>query len=338
MRERADLQRLIRDKIGVLGPDLMVLDEEFTGWEKSLRRIDLLCLDKDANLVVVELKRTEDAGHSDLQSIRYAAMVSKMKFDEAVAAHTGYLERRGMVKEAQKAEESVLGFLEWDTADEGKFAERVRVILAAADFSKEVTTTVLWLREQEIDVRCVRIKPYRLDEKLMVDVEEIIPLPEAAHYLERIRRKERAERESRASEKDFTRFDVTVNGVLHPDLPKNRAMLCVAQGLVAAGVQTEEIAEAIGWKSETLWRSCEGKHTEQSFAHRVLEDPKRTFDRRRWFAREGELMFQAGRTYAMHSNWGGQQTIDWLHTLAQRWSKAGVEIRRHEEDPETEAA
>ena len=34
--------------------------EEFSDWEDSHRRIDLLCLDKDADLVVVELKRTED--------------------------------------------------------------------------------------------------------------------------------------------------------------------------------------------------------------------------------------------------------------------------------------
>ena len=35
---------------------------------------NLLCIDREANLVVVELKRTEDGGHMDLQAIRYAAM------------------------------------------------------------------------------------------------------------------------------------------------------------------------------------------------------------------------------------------------------------------------
>jgi hypothetical protein len=46
-------------------------------WEDSSRSIDLLCIDKQANLVVIELKRTEDGGHMELQAIRYAAMVSK---------------------------------------------------------------------------------------------------------------------------------------------------------------------------------------------------------------------------------------------------------------------
>lgn len=313
----------------------MVLAEEFGNWEESRRRIDLLCLDRKANLVVVELKRTEDGGHSDLQAIRYAAMVSKMEFAEAVAAHADYLRRRGSERDAETA---ILGFLDWAARDEGSFGGNVRVILAAADFSKEVTTTVLWLREQDIDVRCVRIKPYRLDESLLVDVEEIIPLPEAADYLERVRRKERAERESRTNEKDRTRFDVTVNGVVHESLPKNRAMLQVARGLIASGVHPDEIADAIGWKRKTLWRSCDGEHTEESFAAEILSNPELTLDPRRWFARDGELVSHNGRTYAMHSNWGGQETIDWLHMLADRWPNDGVEVRKHQEGVDSEAA
>lgn len=62
VQERGDLQQLLKRRISVLAPDgdVMVLAEEFSDWEDSHRRIDLLCLDKDADLVVVELKRTED--------------------------------------------------------------------------------------------------------------------------------------------------------------------------------------------------------------------------------------------------------------------------------------
>lgn len=76
--ERKDLQRVIKDHIEVLGDDLMVITEEYGGWADSNRRIDLLCLDRLANLVVVELKRSEDGGHMELQAVRYAAMVSAM--------------------------------------------------------------------------------------------------------------------------------------------------------------------------------------------------------------------------------------------------------------------
>jgi RecB family endonuclease NucS len=55
-----------------------VITEEFSEWEDSSRRIDLLCLDQKARLVAIEIKRTEDGGHMELQAIRYAAMVSSM--------------------------------------------------------------------------------------------------------------------------------------------------------------------------------------------------------------------------------------------------------------------
>ena len=53
LRERADLQRLIRDQIEVLDPDLLVIGEEFGNWDESRRRIDLLAVDREANLVVI---------------------------------------------------------------------------------------------------------------------------------------------------------------------------------------------------------------------------------------------------------------------------------------------
>lgn len=80
--ERRDIQRLLRDQISVLDVVLdetfMVIAEEFGDWLDSSRRIDLLCIDTDANLVVIELKRTEDGGLMELQALRYAAMVSSM--------------------------------------------------------------------------------------------------------------------------------------------------------------------------------------------------------------------------------------------------------------------
>src|SRR5215213_330324 len=91
LRERGDLQRLLRDQVDVIAPDVLVISEEFGGWEDSKRRIDLLGIDREANLVVIELKRTEDGGHMELQAIRYAAMVSKMTFADAVAAHSKFL-------------------------------------------------------------------------------------------------------------------------------------------------------------------------------------------------------------------------------------------------------
>src|SRR5690349_8952567 len=95
IREREDLQRILRTHIDAVAPETFVIAEEFADWEDSSRSIDLLCLDKQANLVVIELKRTEDGGHMELQAIRYAAMVSKMTFGDAVSAHSKFLMKIG---------------------------------------------------------------------------------------------------------------------------------------------------------------------------------------------------------------------------------------------------
>src|ERR1700719_4135825 len=88
--ERQDIQRLLREQISVLDKRFMVIAEEFGDWLDASRRIDLLCLDSDANLVVVELKRTEDGGLMELQALRYAAMVSAMTFEQLVETFARY--------------------------------------------------------------------------------------------------------------------------------------------------------------------------------------------------------------------------------------------------------
>lgn len=73
-----DLQTAIKHNIAAISPDTLVIAEEFGGWDDSKRRIDLLGIDRDGNIVVIELKRDETGAHMELQALRYAAMVSTM--------------------------------------------------------------------------------------------------------------------------------------------------------------------------------------------------------------------------------------------------------------------
>lgn len=194
LQERKDLQKLLRNQIEVIAPDTLVIAEEFGEWEDSRRRIDLLGLDKEANLVVIELKRTDDGGHMELQAIRYAAMVSTMTFDKAVEVHGDYLRKIGRDDDAR---ESILNFFEWEEPDEDVFAQEVKILLVSADFGKELTTAVMWLNEYDLDIRCIRIKPYNDNGRTLIDVQQVIPLPEAEEYQVQIREKAARERSSR---------------------------------------------------------------------------------------------------------------------------------------------
>ena len=195
--ERRDLQRLLRDQISALDDRLLVVAEEFGDWIDSSRRIDLLCLDSDARLVVVELKRSEDGGHMELQALRYAAMVSAMTFDQLVETFARH--RNRVAPDTDGAKAAILEFLGWDEVSEDQFGLDTRIVLAAADFSKELTTAVMWLIERGIDIRCVRMKPYRMgDGTVLLDIQQLIPLPEATAFQTQIGVKKQAERQSRS--------------------------------------------------------------------------------------------------------------------------------------------
>jgi len=196
VKERSDLQRLLRTHIKVLGEELYVISEEFSDWEDSKRRIDLLAVDKMANLVVIEIKRTSDGGHMELQAIRYASMVSTMTFERAEQIHAKFLSEIG--KSGDAARSGILEFLGWDEPDSDSFASDVRIILVSEDFGKELTTAVLWLRDRDIDIRCIRLRPYQKDSLKLIDVQQIIPLPEAQEYQVKVREKEQHERKKKA--------------------------------------------------------------------------------------------------------------------------------------------
>ena len=197
IHERRHIQQLLKANIAVLDDSLMVIAEEFGEWVDSSRRIDLLCLDTEANLVVVELKRTEDGGHMELQALRYAAMISAMRFDQLVDTHARYLNPAR--PEHEEAQSAILDFLGWSEPDEDQFGQDTRIILASANFSKELTTAVLWLRDRDIDIRCVRLQPYRMTEgPVLLDVQQLIPLPETASFQTSIGVKRQAERKQRS--------------------------------------------------------------------------------------------------------------------------------------------
>lgn len=191
--ERSDLQRLLRSNISVVAPDVLILSEEFGDWNESRRRVDLLGVDRNAALVVIELKRDDVGGHMELQAIRYASMISRMTFSRAIVAYQSHLDTSAP---GQNAQAKLLDFLRWDEPREDEFGQDVRIILVAADFSKELTTSVLWLNERDLDIRCVRLKPYALGSETIVDVQQVVPLPEAQEYMIRVREKEMEQREA----------------------------------------------------------------------------------------------------------------------------------------------
>ncbi len=193
--ERQHIEEWIRKAPEILGEDLLVVSVEFDQFSTSKDRLDILAVDRQGNLVVVEIKRDSAAGYADLQSLRYAAMVSSMTVDALAPHYLEYL--RHYWKEdnltLEDAKDRIVEFVEAE--DFKDFSAKPRIILCSEDFSREVTTTALWLRTFDVDISCIRFSPYRVADKIIIVPNKIIPLPEAEQYQIEIQKKQ-AERAS----------------------------------------------------------------------------------------------------------------------------------------------
>lgn len=305
--ERTHLQAAVRDHIEVLGGDLLVVAEEFGEFEDTHRRIDLLCVDRQARLVVVELKRTDDGGHMELQALRYAAMVSVMTFDELVTTYARHLKRTGAADSDPDAARSEL--IEWldDTDDnEPVISRQVGVILAAADFSQEITTTVLWLNEfYSTEIRCVRLAPYRHEGRLLLDVQQVVPLPEAEALMVRLRKRESAVRAAKTTGADWTPYIITTPSGATEPLRKRRAILALVLAMAQVGVECAEMQKVI---PGSKFLAVDGELVDPELAREFADAHSRTPENlRRWFL--DEPIHQAGQTWVLSKQWGSQTEL-----------------------------
>ena len=312
--ERRDLQAALKHNISLLGDDLLVVAEEFTAFQDAHRRIDLLCVDRAAHPVVVELKRTNDGGHMELQALRYAAMVSALTVDDLVVALEGYLSHEG--KESSEARSILVDWFE--DGEETLVSQEVRIILASADFGREITTTVLWLNEvYSTDIRCVKMTPYRVDGRLLLNVEQLIPLPAAEEYTVQLRRQAAANRVVRQSGQDWTQYKVTTPEGSTTPLRKRWAVLAMARAVHEAGANPEDMLDVLRhrklrWVEGTL----DGDELRETF-HEAF--PEAEF--RRWFL--DDPIHHDGRTWVVSNQWG-MDTIPALVALATLVPEAGI--------------
>ena len=97
----------------------------------------------------------------------------------------------------EDAQENLLEFLERDEEELLLNRNDQRIIFISNNFRKEVTSTVLWLLEHDIQIQCFRAIPYSMGEELFLQVEQIIPLPETKEFMIDIKEKEKEEKKKK---------------------------------------------------------------------------------------------------------------------------------------------
>jgi hypothetical protein len=191
IRERKHLQEWIAKNPQTLGEELLIIQKEFSGFDDTKERLDLLALDKKGNLVVIENKLDDTGRDVVWQSLKYASYCSSLNTKGIKDILDEYLQKEGGSKNAQQALEEF--FDDEDFEEKLNIGNSQRIIVVAGEFRKEVTSTALWLLNYGLKIQCFKVTAYRLGTDYLLHFDQIIPLKEAEEYLIKVASKSREE-------------------------------------------------------------------------------------------------------------------------------------------------
>ena len=185
------------------GDELLIIQKEFDGFDDTRERLDLLAIDKDGNLVIIENKLDDSGRDVVWQALKYASYCANLKKQQVVEIFQRYLNQKAQNQgsEPADAESVLLEFLQADDLQSVQLntLKSQRLILVAAHYRKEVTNTVLWLSQFGVNCQCFKVTPYQASAELFLNVEQIIPTPEASDFMIGMMAKE-AEEKSASNE------------------------------------------------------------------------------------------------------------------------------------------
>lgn len=179
-KEREHLQEWIAKAPSCLDEELLIIQKEFDGFDGTNERLDLLALDRSGALVIIENKLDDTGKDVTWQALKYVSYCSTLSKTQIVSIYQAFLDKQG---KGEKAEDKLVEFFDGKSMDEIELNEEdQRMILVAGNFRKEVTSTVMWMINHNISVKCFKATPYKHGDDLLLDIEQIIPVKEAADY------------------------------------------------------------------------------------------------------------------------------------------------------------
>ncbi len=219
LREREHLQEWLAGQPDALGEELLIIQKEFDGFADTRERLDLLALDKDGQLVVIENKLDDSGRDVTWQALKYTAYASSLTKPQIIDIYQQYLEK---FCDGGTASELISEFLEVEELGDVVLNEGngQRLFFVAANFRKEVTSTVLWLRGHGIDARCFRVTPYEYKDEVLVNLTSVIPTPEAEDFMIKMAEKDVETKQLQGAQRQTSQLNLKYWQRLFPALAK----------------------------------------------------------------------------------------------------------------------
>lgn len=238
-KERDHLQEWIAKNPLCLGEELLIIQKEFSGFYETNERLDLLAIDKLGNLVVIENKLDDSGKDVTWQAVKYASYCSSLNKQDIIQIYQQYLGSSG------SAVEKISEFFENKDISEillNPGFNSQRIILVAANFRKEVTSTVLWLMNFKIRLQCFKVTPFELGEQLFLNIEQILPTKDTEEFVISIATKAQEEIDTQETNKNrhnvriafweqFINENAKVNGLFANNSPVKENWLAKGIGM-----------------------------------------------------------------------------------------------------------
>lgn len=206
-KERQHLQEWICKNTDILGERLLIIQKEFSGFDDTRERLDLLAIDEEGNLVIIENKLDDSGRDVVWQSLKYASYCSGLTKNDIRMIFQDYLD---VQQDGGIAENILCEFLQVEDFSEAELNyDDQRIIMIAANFRKEVTSTALWLLEHNIKIKCIKVTPYELDGQILLDTEQIIPIRDAEEYVIKVANKK--QEEVKIKEQNQARYNIRID-------------------------------------------------------------------------------------------------------------------------------
>ena len=192
--ERHHLQKWALQYPDLLGEGLYVITDEFDRWEDAsgqavADRLDVLALDPEGRPVVVELKRGPAPRLTEIQAVGYAAMVSRFNVDDLVQAHAAFLARNGEPTEPDEVRALLSGHAGGKTLSD-HLLRSPAIVIVAESFAPAMTSSVVWLSEQGVDITLREFLLYRSGEGLLLTVSQTWPVRDVEEFTVKPRRQD----------------------------------------------------------------------------------------------------------------------------------------------------
>ncbi len=224
--EREHLQEWAIEEPRILGEDLLVITSEYSKFADLRERLDIMAIDPAGKLVVAELKRDRADQTTDLQAIKYASYCATLTAEDIQKDYRDFWnDRQDDDLSPEDVGEEFVDFLNQTVIDDvpymdegwGNFEldDTPRILLVAGSFGPEITSPVMWLIEEyDIDITCTRIEAYKHRDRVVLNSQQVIPIPEAEEYLTKRREKQEKQKQTSVT---FTLPALLERGVLEED-------------------------------------------------------------------------------------------------------------------------